>query len=363
MKIADVRVHLIDLEGNYSLPMFGIFKGEAGFVRVFTDEGIEGNSDFFTHALPSKLLGEQIAAIKQYIVGEDPFNTERIWCRIFNTTRSVLSIYALGCINVALWDILGKALNIPIYRLLGGFRERIRAYASTQCCENIDSFVKLIKSLVDQGFTAIKFHSWSDPERDIKLSRSIREAVGEGIDLMIDPMGLYDRRGALKVGSVLDELKFYWYEEPMPEEDVEGYIELCQRLDVPIVGFDSLRLSFGNYANYISKGALDIVQADPGRQGISWNKKVAGIAEGFGRKFQAHAFGTPLSQAASLHLMCGISNGDLFEVQVPQWPFKDAVKNSIALDGDGYVNVPQTPGLGLEIDWEIIDTITTVVIS
>ena len=174
---------------------------------------------------------------------------------------------------------------------------------------------------------------------------------------MIDPMGLYDRTDALRVGKVLDELNFSWYEEPLAEGDVEGYVELCRRLDVPIVGVDSLRMNLGNYADYIARGAFDIVQADAARQGITWTRKVAALAESFGRRFQAHAYGTPLHQAANLHLVAGVESVGLFEMPVPEGILDTPVLNPITLDRDGWVTVPQKPGLGLDLDWERIEAL------
>lgn len=363
MKITDVKVHLIDLGRYYHFSLHGTVKAETGLVRVFTDEGIEGNADFCTWALPPKLLADHIIAMKPYLIGGDPFHIERIWNSTFNTTRSVSSIYGPGCINVALWDIIAKTLHLPLFRLLGGFRDRIRAYASTQSYEDIDSFIKLAESLVEKGFGAIKLHPWSSPDRDIELCRAIRKAIGETIDLMIDPMGLYDRQGAIKVGKVLDELNFYWFEEPLPESDVRGYIHLRERLNTPIIGVDSLRLSLGNYADYIARGAFDIVQADAARQGISWTKKLAAVAEAFGLKFQAHAYGTPLHQAANLHLMAGINNGELFEMPVPEGIMDTPMIDTLRIEGDGWISLPQKPGLGLDIDWKGVEKSTTAIIG
>ena len=363
MKITDIKVHIIDMGREHHMSFHGSYRDEVGIVRVFTDEGIEGNADYRTAGFPSKLLGELILAVKPRIIGEDPFNIERIWKQTFRTTRFLMPIYVPGCIDVALWDIVGKALNTPLYRLLGGFRERVRAYASTSTCEDIESFIKLTESLVERGFTAIKVHPWADPDRDIKLCRALRKVVGDDFDLMIDPLGLYDRRGALKVGKVLDELNFYWFEEPLLESDVEGYIDLCRRLDLPVLGQDSLRLSLGNYVDYISRGAFDIVQADTARQGITWTKKLASIAEGFGRIFQTHGMGSPLHQAANLHLGGAINNSDLFEMPAPEGSYDTTMQDAITLDDDGWVTIPQKPGLGLEIDWEKTDKHTIAVIE
>jgi L-alanine-DL-glutamate epimerase-like enolase superfamily enzyme len=358
VKIKAIKIYIIDLGRDYHFPHHGRFRADAGLVRLMTDEGIEGNADFCTWAVPAKVLAANILALKPYLIGEDPFHIERIWESTFRATRSVISIYAPGCINVALWDIVGKILKVPLYRLLGGFRDRIRAYASTQSCADIADFVDLAQSLVQKGFTAIKLHPWADPDRDIALCRAIRKSLGDQIDLMIDPIGLYDRRDALRVGKVLDELNFYWYEEPIAEADVEGYIELCRRLDVPIVGVDSLRMNLGNYADYISRGAFDIVQADAARQGITWSRKVAALAEAFGKTFQAHAYGTPLHQAANLHLLAGVEKIGLFEMPAPEGILDTPMLDTIGLDKDGWVTVPQKPGLGLNVDWKRMEGCT-----
>jgi len=363
VKITDVKVQLVNMGRQFQLTFYGSYKIEGGVVRVFTNEGIEGNIDYCSWGESPKVLAELILAMKPRIIGEDPVNIERIWERTFKTTRSYISIQAAGCINAALWDIAGKALNLPIYRLLGGSRDRVRAYGVTHTLPDIDAYLKLIESLMQRGFTAIKLHPWGEPDRDIKLCRAVRKAVGNEIDLMLDPLGLYNRRTALKVGRVLDELNFYWYQEPIPEADVEGYIELCHNLDVPILGVDSLRLSLGNYADYISRGAFDILRADAGRQGITWTRKLAILAEAFGRNFEAHCFGFPLVQAANLHLMGAISNGEFFEMPVPEGIMDTAMKDTIILDPDGWVTLPHKPGLGLDIDWDKMNTLTTAVLE
>jgi L-alanine-DL-glutamate epimerase-like enolase superfamily enzyme len=363
VRINDLQIHIVRLGRDFHLPLHGNFRAEAGIVRLLTDAGIEGNADFCTWAVPPRVLAEQILSLKPHLIGEDPLDIERLWAATFQATRSAISIYAPGCINVALWDIMGKVADLPLYRLLGGFRDRIRAYASTQSCPDTKAFLRLVKRLVDQGFTAIKLHPWGDPDRDMPLCRAVRKAVGSKIDLMIDPLGLYDRRGALRVGRVLEELNFFWYEEPLPEADVNGYIELCRTLDVPVLGVDSLRLTLGHYADYIARGALDIVQADAARQGISWTRKLASLAEAFGRKFQAHAYGTSLHQAANLHLMGAINNGEFFEMPVPEGILDIPTDRAIALDDDGWVTLPQKPGLGMPLDWKRLKKMTTAVMA
>ncbi len=132
MQISDLQIHIIQLGRDYHLPLHGDFRAEAGVVRILTDAGVEGNADYCTWAVPPRVLGEQILSLKPHLIGEDPLDIERLWTTTFQPTRTALSIYGPGCINVALWDIMGKALNQPIHRLLGGaYRTKIPVYASS----------------------------------------------------------------------------------------------------------------------------------------------------------------------------------------------------------------------------------------
>jgi L-alanine-DL-glutamate epimerase-like enolase superfamily enzyme len=364
LKITDIKVHLIDTKREFShVVPYGKLKIDGGLLRVFTDSGIEGNIDYDSHAQPSKVLAESILSMKPLIIGEDPFNIERIWKRTFKATRHFVSIQAAGCIDAALWDIFGKALKLPVYKLLGGFKDRVRAYACTMTPKDLNSYLEQVKSLKQRGFTAIKLHPWADIDRDIELCRLVRETVGKEVDLMFDAICQYDRHSALRVGRVLDELSFYFYEDPIPDDDVEGYIKLSNKLNVAIAGFDSLRLNFGNYADYMSRGAVEILRADAARQGVTWTRKLAAVAEGFGRTIDGHAFGLPLAQAANLHLMAGISNGEFFEMPVPEGFMDTAMQETITPDADGYVSLPQKPGLGLSINWDKMNEITTAILE
>ena len=363
MKVTDIKVHIIETGLEYSITLHGSHKVQVGIVRIFTDEGIEGNIDYTTPGFPCKLLAQLIVGLKDRIVEEDPLYTEGIWSRLYRTTRFLMPIYALGCIDAALWDIVGKSLNTPVYRLLGGSKDRVRAYASTRTLPDIKGFQKLSESLVEHGFTAIKLHPFGEADRDIELCRAIRQTVGDNIDLMIDPVSAYNREEALRVGQIVDDLNFYWYEEPLPESDLQGYIDLCRQLNVPVIGVDSLNLSLGNYADYLARGAFDMVQTDAARQGITWSRKLAAIAEGFGRRCQGHASGPPLHQAANLHLVASLSNSDFFEMPVPEGLLDTPMKDTIALEPDGYVSLPQKPGLGLELDWEKVAKFTIDVVE
>jgi L-alanine-DL-glutamate epimerase-like enolase superfamily enzyme len=333
---------------GYALPL-----QRAGvLVRVVTDEGLEGVSLTWVPRHPPRVLAEAVLALKPLVVGQHPLNIERIWQRNFAATRQTLTIMAPGAVDWALWDLAGKIANLPLYRLLGGYRDRLPAYASTHVYDTTEEYVRAAAEFRAQGFRAIKLHPWGDPPRDIDLCRAVRDAVGAGYPLMLDCVGCYDRQAALKVGRVLDELEFYWYEEPLPDDDLDGYVELCRALDTPVAGVDAMRFTLGIYAQYIARGAFDIVRGDAARHGITMTRKIAALAESFGLKFEPHGYALALGQAANLHLSASLPNSEMFEMPVPVGIMDVGMRETILLEPDGCVQVPQKPGLGLEMDWE-----------
>jgi L-alanine-DL-glutamate epimerase-like enolase superfamily enzyme len=171
---------------------------------------------------------------------------------------------------------------------------------------------------------------------------------------MMDAMGIYDRRKALSLGRVLDELQFRWFEDPLPDGDIAGWVSLAQSLDTPVAGVDSVRFTVKDYALPITSGAFDIVRMDGARHGISQLTQLAGIADAFGLKCEGHSFGTALGQAANLQVALAVPNSDFCELPVPLGGLDFGVIEGLRLDEEGYVLAPTGPGLGLEVDVERI---------
>jgi len=191
----------------------------------------------------------------------------------------------------------------------------------------------------------------------------VREAVGDDMVLMYDPVARYDHNQALMVGRELEKLGFYWFEEPIRDTNMSGLIQLCNDLDIPIASLEVIPGNIYSRAQYIARGAVDIVRSDTlFNGGITPLKKTASLAEAFGMKCEIHYNPNPLANAANLHVMCSIKNCDFFEWVVPEWLWDFGVKENIKLDDEGYVHVPEGPGLGLEVDWEYVDrhTIATL---
>ncbi len=354
MKITDVKVTVIEVES----PMRGLAANmaQADLVQVFTDEGIEG--DYL--ASEGRSSGQGLAyaiveGLKPMLVGRDPFDRESILDSIVNRHTAIVSMNAVGALDVALWDIAGKATGLPIYKLLGGYREKIRAYASCLGFDTLKGYADHAKDLVGKGYTAIKLHPMGGAKEHVEACRATREAVGDGIDLMLDSMCRYDRREALWVGRELEKLNFYWYEEPLWNSDLEGNKELSNLLDIPIAGTEAMYTTkTAHFIPYIADHIVDIIRADAQR-GITLAKKVADICDAFNMKFEAHSWGYAASQFANLHVVGAIKNTDFFEKMEPGERYDVCAKDTIQIDEEGFVHMPTKPGLGMEFDFEEVE--------
>lgn len=331
-------------------------------LRVFTDAGIEGDYivwSGFPTAFPNIVSDVIIRAFKPQLIGEDPLYRERISQKIGGTVWSVLGAGpALGAIDIALWDIAGKAANLPVYKLLGAYRDKIKAYASNIRMEKTEHYVHEALKLKKKGYAAYKLHTFGEPREDLKICRAVREAVGNEMTLMHDAAFAYDNLEALMVGRELEKLNFHWYEAPLSHDDISGYVELTRALDIPV----ALEVLY-NYAEYVRRGAIDIFRSVADfTGGITEMMKTASLCYLFNLKWEPHSFGSTLCQAAYLHVMLSVKNCSFFELPVYQGEegiFDTAMKDIVRIDKEGYVHAPKKPGLGLEIDWSKIEELTT----
>jgi L-alanine-DL-glutamate epimerase-like enolase superfamily enzyme len=355
MKIAEVKLAVV----RTGLP---VFMGEhtetlANLVQIVTDDGIEGVYFAWEGLLSGRGMADMIAAIRdKELIGKDPLNREAIWQRMMILCRQGLPMMAAGAIDVALWDLAGKAAGMPVYKLMGGYRDKLRTYASSPTFAEPQKYVDLALDLQSRGYTAMKLHvRGSDPKRHLKACTMTREAVGPDFDLMIDCHAVYDRSTAIAVGQELERLNFYWMEEPIVDTDIEGLADICRALRIPIAAGEGLYS--GNpchYAPYLFRNAADIIRTDA-RRGISLVKKLADTCDTLGVKCEPHSWGSVIGQAANLHVMAAIRNCDFFEKAVPENIFDVCQKEGINIDKEGNVSVPQKPGLGVELDWDEVE--------
>lgn len=325
------------------------------FVRLVSDEGHEGHC--ITYNLSPDDFHAALPGLRSKLIGRDPHDLEAISYELTDKLRD--PTWTASTVDIALWDLLGKFHQQPIYKLLGAARNRLRAYASTLMYDTVQEYVDLALECREQGFTAFKLHAFGVPDKDIEVCRAVREAVGDTMDLMIDPVNAYDRRGARQVARVLEELDFYWYECPIPDTDLQGLKDLTNSFDIEIVAAESVRGGLLAYPPYLVEHTLDALRPIGDQMGgITTMRKTAALAEAFGVKFEPHSYGCTSVTAAHFHVMLSTFHCDFLEIPVPLGCLDQGMKDVFRPGPDGYVEAPTKPGLGYEVDLDAIDDLT-----
>ena len=335
---------------------------ETSIVSI-TAGGMTGYGSARAHGGTSgRAIGEYIVTtLAPGVVGQHPLDRERMWRWLWSFDKgSYVPIFAVSAIDVALWDLAGKLARTPVAKLIGGYRDRVPAYASSAVLGSIDDYVADAGRARDRGYGAYKIHAFRDARRDLELCEALAAAVGPRMELMLDAANAYDRREALRVGRAIERLGFRWYEEPLSHYDVEGYRELRTALDVPLVGGETLGGGPYLLSAYLRAGAFDLLQADVyWKGGITGALKIARMAEGHGIDVTIHHGGSPMMNWANLHLLGATGNTDFLEVLVPEASYEYGLQSYPAVDAAGEVAVPAAPGLGFEPDWAYIREHTT----
>ena len=347
MKITDIKCHR--LKETTLLPAIPRNLIEYTLVRVLTDEGIEGDYIIWSE-VPSSRPGAVAEALRQmrpYLLGEDPLLIERHWQRLGKMWYAEKGP-AFAAIDCCLWDIAGKKAGLPLYKLLGGARDKILAYASGEPPKSREEKAEQAAELRERGYRASKVHPFS-----MEDCRAERKAVGDEMILIHDAIFALDVPEALRVGRVLEELRFHWYEAPLPAEDIDGYAYLTKKLDIPVTV--ELR---GDYRTYLERRAVRIFRTiSDFTGGITEMRKLATLCGMYGLNFEPHSFGGTYTQAANLHCMLSITNCEFFElplVRGKEGAFDVGVQKGLRIDSEGYVHAPEGPGLGLMLDWDVV---------
>ena len=331
-------------------------------IVVKTDSGLEGYG-FGWGTKGGMRTAHTIAEVfRPELIGNDPLDRERLWHSAHRADRygGLASFNSYGPLDVALWDIASKSANLPLYKLIGAYRDRIPAYASSPFMQSPEDYASLAIEAKLKGFTAFKLHPPGEPGLDIACCEAVREAVGPEFVLMSDPVGgNYDHEDAVRVGRALEKLEYLWLEEPLYDHDIHGLEQLSRTLDIAICAGE-WNSDFFSKINYLRSGAADIIRADVSwTGGITGSLKSAHIAEGFGVNCEMHMTVLSLMDVANLHVALAIKNCRYLEL-----PFPDGatfgIKNPLEIDNEGYVQAPSDPGLGVEIDWNVINRNTVV---
>lgn len=360
LRIKEIVIHVIEHEYQGR-------KIREELARVITEDGVEGNYTIkprYWH--PQWNNAGWLEYAKPRLIGRNALDREMILSQFHPFRRRHGMTSYIAAMDICLWDILGKATGLPVYKLLGACKDRVLAYASTTHLKTVEEFVQTAKRSMSEGFRALKIHppqARDGEEQDYKLgievARAVRDTVGDDFLLLYDPVGVYNRFQAMEVGRALDELDYYGYEDPLPTNDIDGYAQLCSALDVPIHTGEFI-FSIYDFAEYIKRGAVDVLRFIVDNVGgITGGMKIAHLAECHGLMVEPHNWGDTFDHAVHFHCELAIHNGDFFEMKVPQGLGDSTyVKDTIRVEKDGYIYPPKKPGIGYEIDYDILDDIT-----
>ena len=357
MKITDLTImlHRWDVPPTTYTDSVGGSR-QVGVVTIQTDEGVEGHS-FLGSAFQGadEFAAQVLTRLKPLVVGRNPLDIGAIWLDLWSRNRRVAN-NSICAIDVALWDLAGKVAGLPIHRLLGTCREKAPAYASSASMSHPQQYVDEALSFRERGWQAYKIHPVKDPKRDLEICAAVKQAVGDTMVLMLDSMWAYGYEDALKVGLAAQEMGFYWYEDPLAEDDIYGYVKLKQKLNIPILATEYSPGGMFGYTQWIMERATDMLRGDVAvKAGLTPMIKIAHLAEAFRMKCEIHHGGNSLNNVANLHLIMAMPNCEYFEVLLPDEAQKHGLVRDIEVDREGFVHAPTAPGLGYEIDWQLIE--------
>jgi L-alanine-DL-glutamate epimerase-like enolase superfamily enzyme len=330
-------------------------------VRITTDDGAVGIGAVanYTSYDYDRYTTETLRHMIPILIGRDPLDREGIrqalWPRVFPLVPG-----AIAAIDIALWDLYGKLEGQPIYKLLGGTRDRIRSYASTPMFDNVPAYLDFVEEMASQGFTAIKFHCWCDIDRDLELARAVRQQFGDReLAFMLDVENNYDRRTALRAARELEELDFAWFEAPLFDYDLEGYRELTSQVNIPILPSGNWLQDLPAFGEALRTQTWSVARTDVTMcGGFTGGQQAMQLVDQAGMRCEVMSWGFTLVAAANLHLMLGFNNCTYYEQAVPYEAYEYGMKDVIRTQPDGYVYAPQGAGLGLEIDWDAMHAAT-----
>jgi len=378
MKIVEVKTYTLKSELLHPLIWSNghITHRETVLVRICTNTGIVGWGET-GNSLASSVIQQGLTPL---LIGQDPMNRMYLWQKmygLFYSSNSAcgLAMCAISAIDIALWDIAGKATNLPVYQLLGGrLRQKVSVYATglyytvNNCLSRLQEEAN---SYVEQSFQAVKMKIGGlDLAEDRKRVVAVREAIGSDIKLMVDANQSYSPALAIQMGQHLADLDIHWFEEPVAAHDLGLYLEVKRKLPIPLAGGENFHSGY-NFRDYLAERALDIAQPDVGNiGGLTEIVKVAAMSQSFGVQLCPHAWGTPVLTAATIHLCAGLSpcpfvlapknylQEPIMELDCTPNPIRDQLCGDVFRPCDGFLDVPEEPGLGVKVDEQALEYLT-----
>ena len=362
LKITDVRTAEVRVHGLQT------------HIRVYADQELYGQGESTDAAVGTVALVNQF---RRFLVGQDPLNVDALWERIrvsgiFAGAQGGQYVTALTGLEIALWDLAGKALGLPVYQLLGGkFRDKIRIYCDSDMDDPLGpESDKKLPWIKEQGFTAMKIDldeaadpnrfdrvNWTannaEVDRMVRWVRHVRESIPKEMELACDMHGRYDAGSAKRVAKELEPFRLLWLEEPVPAEDIDAMADIRQSTSTPIATGENLYMRWG-YRELLGKKAVDIIQPDLQKTGgLSEGRKIANLAQTHYVPVAPHCVVSPIGMMSTAHVCASIPNFLVCEwhwINFPEF-WKNWVKEGEIIQ-KGYVTVTDKPGLGVEMNEE-----------
>jgi D-galactarolactone cycloisomerase len=365
-RIRSVTPHVLmaDLAEPFAYSQAWYRRRGAMLVEVTTEDGIVGWGEAFG---PPELTAPIVAWLAPLLIGQDALAREALWQALYNRLRDHgqrgLVVEAISALDIALWDIAGKALDLPVHRLMGGpLRLEVEAYATgfyrREREDHLAYLVEEAQQRISEGFRTLKLKTGWGLAEDIALTRGFRAAIGPDIGLLVDCNHAYDAPAAIAYGRAVADCDIGWFEEPVPPEDLDGYVDVRRNQPLPVAGGEASFARWG-FRDMIQRRAVDILQPDVAAcGGISELKKIADMASAFGMRVNPHVWGTGVALAASLHLLAVLPDNPpglfprppLLELDRSPHPVRDALLETPLQAVRGVMRVPEGPGLGIAID-------------
>jgi L-alanine-DL-glutamate epimerase-like enolase superfamily enzyme len=386
MRIRDVRT--IPLECSLPQPVFDanymMATKPALLVEVETEDGLIGLGEAAHFGGPLRSTQTVIEGeLREHLVGEDPREIERLWeqmhQRAYKHARGGLLIAAMSGVDIALWDLRGKLAGMPLWRLLGGYRGRVPAYATGGFYaegKGVRELCREMTGYVQHGFRAVKMKVGRNSEiegsplramthrgvcevslaEDLARVRAVREAIGPDVRLMVDANGAWDVPTAVKMGRAMEPHDIYWFEEPVCPDDVAGSAQVAAKVTIPVAGYETCSYGRVSFRDYIVARAIHFVQPDVAwAGGLSEGLKIAHLAQAWNLPLAPHIHGSVVAVAAALHLLGGVPNGSLAEMVFPAHPLMaDLSREPCLVDSTGHIELGERPGLGVELAPQIV---------
>src|SRR5436190_13703659 len=337
-------------------------------VKVHTDAGLVGLGEVDSSSLVAKAIIEAPLSHKicrglaECVVGHDPFEIDRLIHRMYEGSiffgRQGAAIQAMSGVEIALWDLVGKATKQPVYKLLGGgFRKKFLAYASILFGNTPAETERIGRQLAEQGYRAVKF-GWGplgqSEEGDIAHIRAARRGIGDRAELMIDAGLCYDTATAIRRARQFEEFRPTWFEEPLHPDNVEGYGKLSSQSPIRIAAGEEI-CDVAEFRRMMDVGGIDVVQVDVTRVGgLTRSKRIGWDSAERHRLCVNHSYKTGINIAASLHFVAALPNTQYFEYCVEQGALRQTLTKQRFPVKNGEISVPEEPGLGIELDEAIV---------